>query len=381
MINIGKLYLQREQEQVRLCADITWGKRGTTLWFGVAPEQEEYLCVQRSDAFVMALLPTAMREGQDISCETPMSQRLHYQLEHYLVPTLVSAGTLYHRISIHAPLTSERLQNKGAVGTAFSGGVDSLYTIMSHGADSDYPVTHLTHFNVGVFAGFGGREAFLRSCEASRPFADELGLEFVALDSNLQEAIPERYLDVYSFRNLAGALALQGLLSVYLLSAAIVAENFIIDLHDSCGFDLLNVPCAQTESLAIHLAGMEITRIGKLEALTQWEPSHRWLHPCTAGLVNDKNCGGCQKCIRDLVALYALDKLDCYDQMFDIPAFRKTLPQRIGYVLANTKSVLTHSVACLLKERGAYIPPAAYVFEKQFRRSMENLEKQIEENE
>lgn len=380
MIKIGQIRLLRTSEQIRICADVSMNGRGTTLWFGVEPEQGEYLCAERSDAFVMALLPTAMRAQQDISCETPMSKRLHYQLEHYLVPALAAAGELYHRISIHAPLTNVRLENKSAVGTGFSGGVDSLYTIMTHGEDSEYPLTHLTHFNVGIFAGFGGREAFLRSCEAARSFSREMGLEFVALDTNLQEAIPERFLDVYSFRNLAGALALQNLFEVYLLSDGRGAANFSIDLHNSDSYDMLTVSCAHTESLTVHLCGIQLRRRDKLEALTAWAPSYRWLHPCTDSLVGERNCGHCRKCIRDLVTLYAMGAVERYQPVFNVSDFRRRLPQCIGFVRAHSKSAQSRDAVALLKERGVVIPPAAYVYEKQFRIAMENLEKQKEKN-
>ncbi len=73
MITIGNTYLIHKDGQVRLCADLTLNGKGTTLWFGVDEAYGEYLCHQRSDAFVMALLPTAMRGGYEIVCETPMS--------------------------------------------------------------------------------------------------------------------------------------------------------------------------------------------------------------------------------------------------------------------------------------------------------------------
>ena len=378
VLKIGKVYLERLEGQTRLCADVSMNGRGTTLWFGVVPEQEEYLCVERSDAFVMALLPTAMREGQDISCETPMSQRLHYQLEHYLVPTLADAGTLYHRISIHAPLTNERVQNKGGVGTGFSGGVDSLYTIMTHGADSDYPLTHLTHFNVGVFEGTELRENFRKSCANAQAFADEMGFELVGLDSNLPEALPERFLDVFNIRNLSGALALQGLFSVYLLSSGFDFGYFQLDLHHCARFDSLTVHCAQTENMAVYLSGASRKRVEKLAALAQWPPAHQWLHPCIYGNAGEKNCGHCKKCTRDLVAIYAQGKLECFNQVFDVPAFYKSLPQRIGFLLANGEDYFSVDPIRLLQEKNVPIPPAAYIFEKQFRIAMQNLkEKQI----
>lgn len=267
MIQIGKLYMQSVGGQVRLCADISLNGKGTTLWFGVEEAQEEYLCAQRSDAFVMALLPTAMREGQDIECVTPMSERLHYQLESFWIPTLCACGDLYHPMKIHAPLTAEPLENKGAVGTGFSGGVDSLYTIMTHGKDSPYPLTHLTNFNLGVYEGAGYHQTFQKSCAEAKAFAREMGLGFVGLDSNIYEVLPERYLDVFSFRVILGALALQGLFSVYLFSSSHDFGHFALDLHISSKFDLLSVHCTQTESLAIYNAGGAKKRIEKLEAL------------------------------------------------------------------------------------------------------------------
>ncbi|MBE6963737.1 MAG: hypothetical protein E7443_03930 [Ruminococcaceae bacterium] len=374
MIEIGKLYLQRVEEQTRLCADVSVNGRGTTLWFGVETAQEAYLCAERSDAFVMALLPMAMRSGQDIACVTAMSERLHYQLEGYLIPSLAAAETLYRPVSVRAPLAAERVRNRGAVGTGFSGGVDSLYSVMTHGKESAYPLTHLALFDVGVFEGAAFRMNFRRSCDNARRFAAENGLELVALDSNLPEALPERFLDVYSFRNLAGAMALQSLFSVYLLSSGHDVAQFTFDLHNSATYDLLTVHCAQTESLAIYLSGSQVQRSQKLAALAEWPPSWRWLHPCVYGRVGEKNCGHCKKCARDMTTLYALGALGRYEAVFDLAAYEKALPQRMGFVLANRGNHLYDETLRLLEERNVSIPPAAYACEQQFRRAMKNLE-------
>lgn len=377
MLQIGELYLQHTAGQVRACADITLNGRGQTLWFSVPEDQQEYLCTARSDAFVMALLPAAMRGGHCISCETPMSQRLHYQLENYLIPSLCASGDLYHPVSIQAPLASEGIKNRRGVGTGFSGGVDCLYSVMTHGADSQYPLTHLALFNVGVFEGPAFREGFQKSCQNAARFAREAGLELVCLDSNISQVLPERFLDVYSFRNLAGAMALQNLFSVYLLSSGHDFANFSFDLHNSATYDLLTVHCAQTESLAIYLSGGQIRRSDKLSALSDWPPSHRWLHPCVYGHVGEKNCGRCKKCVRDMTTLYALGTLERFDAAFDIPSYKKALPQRLGFVLANRGNYLYDETLSLLEDKGIAIPPAAYACEKQFRKALENLRENL----
>ncbi len=376
MLKIGGVYISRRDGKARLCADIILNGRGTTLWFAVSEEQGAYLCDQRSDAFVMALLPTAMRGGHDIVCETPMSERLHYQLENYLIPVLASAGTIYHTVKIIAPLTNERLENLRGVGTGFSGGVDSLYSIMTHGKESEYPLTHLALFNVGVFEGPAFRESFYKSCRNAQRFADDMGFELVALDTNLPEVLPERFLDVYSFRNLAGAMALQGLFSVYLLSSGHDAANFAFDLHNSATYDLLTVHCAQTETLAVYLSGCQVRRSKKLEMLSDWAPAHDWLHPCVFGHVGEKNCGHCKKCARDMTTLYAMGKLDLFHAVFDIPAYKKALPQRIGFVLANRGNHLYDETLALLQENNVTIPPSAYACEKQFRIAINKLKDQ-----
>lgn len=373
MLQIGEVYIQHTDGQARLCSDISLNGRGTTLWFGVDEAQAEYLCRQRSDAFVMALLPTAMRGGYSLVCQTPMSQRLHYQLENYLIPSLCAAGDLYHPVSIQAPLTSESVENKQGVGTGFSGGVDSLYTVMTHRKDSIYPLTHLALFNVGVFEGPGFREGFRKSCRNAQRFADEMGLELVGLDSNISQVLPERFLDVYSFRNLAGAMALQNLFSVYLLSSGHDVANFSFDLHNSATYDLLTVHCAQTESLSIYLSGGQIQRSQKLKSLADWEPAYRWLHPCVYGHVGEKNCGHCKKCARDMTTLYVQGTLDCFEAVFDVDAYKKALPQRIGFVLANRGNHLYDETLAILEQSQVKIPPAAYIFEKQFRKALENM--------
>ena len=373
MLSIGEIYLQEQNGQTRLCADLSLNGRGMTLWFGVESKQRHCLCADRSDAFVMALLPAAMRGGHDIVCRSPISQRLKYQLEYYLIPALTAAGELYHPMKIHGPLASCPAANLGAVGTGFSGGVDCMYTVMTHGKDSAYPVTHLAVFNLGVFEGETAQASFRNACTNAAAFAREQGLELIALDSNISQVLPERFLDVYSFRNLAGAMALQGLFSRYLLSSSRDAASFTFDLRNAATYDLLTVHCAQTESLSVYLSGGQIKRRDKLAALAQWEPARRWLHPCFHTGIGKQNCGRCHKCVRDLIVLYALGKLDDFQEVFDVAAFRRELPIRLGFLYANRDKHLNQEVIELLERENTPIPPAAKIYEQQFTKAKNKI--------
>lgn len=360
MLNIGKTYCTHENGQTRLCADLTLNNKGTALWFGVDESQEQYLCAERSDAFVMALLPTAMRGGYDIVFHTPMSERLHYQLTQYLIPTLCGVGDLYHPVKLIGPLTAEKVSNAGGVGTGFSGGVDCLYTVMTHGKDSAYPLTHLAVFNVGAFDGSEYRKNFQNACADASKYAQEQALGLVCLDSNIHEVLPEDFLEVCSYRNLAGALALQGLFCCYLLSSGIAFNKFYFNLRSGATYDLLAVHCAQTETLAFYSSGGQVQRHEKLKALADWEPAHRWLHPCFRNRLSRGNCGKCKKCIHTMAELYAHGVLDRFQPVFDVEEFHRSLPQNLGYLLTIQDQPFYQSALQLMKEKNIPIPAQAY---------------------
>ncbi len=380
MIRIGKSYIKRDEEEVKLCADISIDNHRATLWYGVPKEYESSLALSRADAFVVALLPTAMRTGRNIICEDALSEALHYQITRYLIPCLKKAGHLYQEIEVEAPLTTSPYDNEEAVGTGFSGGVDCLYTIMRHQKDSLYPLTHIVVFNSGVFDRETYREDFFESYELAKKFASENKLKALYVDTNFLEVLPERFLDVYTFRNLSCALVLQGLFKMYYLSSGHDAANFSFDLHNSASYDALTVWCLSTEGLIFYLSGYEVKRRDKIEALTKWKPSYHWLHPCVYGKAGEVNCGHCKKCTRDITTIYALGKLECYKKVIDVEQYKKFLPQKLGFILANRGNHLYDETLELLEQKHIEIPPVAYMLEKQFTKSLENLKNQKEES-
>ncbi len=235
MITIGKLYTVTLANSVRVCADIQTNERNFTLWYETGFTYSQYLCTERCDSFVVVLLPLAFRTGQDIHCNDPLSAQLYYQLTQYYIP-VVSKHHTKHAFSIHATLSHERLPSAQAVGTGFSGGVDSMYTLASHGPDSVYPITHLCTFNMGPFEKKEETpKHFTRSYERITALAKELNLASVWLNTNFVSALEELFVHVELFRNTAAALALQKLFSVYFHSASRSIDKF--SLADQAGYD------------------------------------------------------------------------------------------------------------------------------------------------
>ena len=379
MLTIGKTYIERVDGISRLSARIRIGGKETVLWFGVKTEQEDALSIGRSDPFVFAFLPAAMRQDLTIVSEDPMSEKLHHTLTEDLIPALSGAGDLYHEIALNTPVTGVPYPAKNEVATGFSGGVDSLYSVFRHGKDSEYPLTTLCVFNNGVYEGEKYRLGFDRACRSCEKFAAENGYSTLFVDSNLYDVLEENYLEIATFRLVSCALAIQGAVSVYLLSSGFYISDFYIDPHHAACFDPLTIGCINTESLQFYLSGIDKKRVEKLREMTDWEPAGNWLCPCVYAKPGDVNCGKCKKCMKDLAALYAFGKMDAFKKVFDIADYKKNLPQRLGFVLSDEEDPFSRDVIELFEKEHTVIPPMAEKCAAMFRKA-KTIQRKAEEN-
>lgn len=106
MIKIGKPRLEPHigggEKKTRLVADISVDGEIRTVWAEVDDTYRDYLCHERSDAFVVGLLHWAMLHGHDIECEAPMGEFLYYQITTELIRALSQNSPRMHAIRIRA---------------------------------------------------------------------------------------------------------------------------------------------------------------------------------------------------------------------------------------------------------------------------------------
>ncbi len=370
MIHIGKTYLKRENNKSYLCSDVTIETKKLTLWFSIDSKYEDYLCLHRADAFVMALLIPATTYNYDIKCDDPISARLKYFLINQLIPNLAEHAEFNHNITIESDITTVPYKNKGAVGVGFSGGSDSLYTIMNHTKkDCEYPLTHIAVFNGVSFEKFkeNASKIYLENCKAAQRFADELNLKLVTLDTNFYETLNWKFTnEISTYRNISCALALQGLFNSYLISSFHSnLKSFRIIRYGCAFYDLLTISSTSTESLNIYLSGGNADKVEKISELSNWEPSYKYLHSCVSPKEpGKKNCGICKKCKDAQIILYALGKLDNYNTVFDIKKFKENLPKLIAYYLVRSDH-LAKSIVKLLEKNNIEIPSQSLIIAKQ----------------
>jgi len=361
MIRIEKPYLRTAANRTFLCAAITIGQQRSEAWFSVEKEYGQYLTDDRLDAFVVGFLTTAMRMGEDILCEAPITRRLHYQITTYLIPPMAENMKIYHPIAIHAPLTDEPQPCEKAVATGWTGGVDSMYTLMTH-LHSEEPSRRLTHFllaNVGTLESDRNTELLAYMADKARKgVAREMGLSVVSVDSNIQLLQDEHFLAVAAFRLPAAVLTLQKLFGAYLNSSGAEFSHFTFSSNCSGYYELLPLSCFETDNTVFYSTGGHIPRIRKLQEMSSFPLAQKYLHPCI--YTTRDNCGKCGKCVRTMSALYALGTLDRFSAVFDVDGFYANREDYLAQIVSNGNSIHQKEILTAMAQRSMEITPAVY---------------------
>ena len=360
---------------------VEWQEEDSGLWFAVPKEYKDCLCAERSDAFIVAMLWYAMVTGSDIAFEVPMSERMHFSIQQYLIPALCTGSNGYRRIKLIGPTTKEPYHSRNAVGTGMSCGVDSFYTMKEYtkpDIPTQYQLTHLTYFNMGAIFHPNRSEKKEYSLqefyettdrmseekrENARQVAELKNLPLVYVKSNLDS---DYYRGAYGhtgvYRNCAMTLALQGLFSVYYCSSGGWPGYFDLTLTEgSEHYESLLCSCFCTESLSFILSDY-VTRLEKTEVIADDPIVQKYLDVCFCF----NNCGKCSKCIRTLISLDILGKVELFDGVFDTSWFKEhrtdayldLLKTKDGNAL-NDNAVFARDLYRLASEKGI-IPPAAF---------------------
>lgn len=271
-IHIGKPYITEKDNCVQLCADITRPAGEFTYWFEFPKEYEQYLCTERSNAFVLAVLEYAMVADCDIKCETPLDEALHYQLTNYGSKIISDNISFKHNIKIDVPYTTERIESAGAVGTGCSAGVDSFYAILRHldPPEKAFKLTHLVIANNGAFALYGSDKSethFFTQAEKLKAAAKALGgIPLIVVNTNADEFtsdIEKGKRNANSPIKLASIVyALQKLFSIYY-----IASSFTLDMFDfraeSYSALLYYSKLVSSPTISFYSSGTEAKRIEK----------------------------------------------------------------------------------------------------------------------
>ena len=321
MIVIKKIFITNEDNNSILNCEIEEQNTIKLVWFMVEKEYGQYLCYERSDAFVIGLLNYAMRTNQDIVCNVPMTDEIHYNITKVLIPTLFKYGYgKLHSINIIAEL--EPAIGGDEVGTGCSCGIDSFSSIYNHYKTnySNLDITYLTLNNVGAFnecyKEYGSDKVREERYAKVDKVAHELHLPIIKTNSNFADVFEQIHGQTHTYSSCFAIYCLQKLwCKYYYASSGIDYSGFDLSDADPAHYELLSLQCFSTSKLRIFSEGGEKTRIDKTNDILNFLAANNHLHVC---LSKPYNCGICTKCKRTLLSLDALNGLENFKAVFDI---------------------------------------------------------------
>ncbi len=393
-IVISKPYIQECESEifgdaVRLCANITMLDPNTHIektkecYFEFDENYKKYLCPERSDAFVMGLLSSAMELDMDIEFEAPISERLYYQLTTYYIPMVAKYNSSYpmNNIRLFGSYDDRQIKNEKAVATGCSGGVDTFYTIAKH-LSKDIPesnkITHIVYSSSGTsdFNKERVKNEYKKNITSILNIAKDCNLEAICCFNNLFEfyKIPYRAFNMfYSTTFGSVAYALQKLIHIYYVSSGDPISNFSLNLnktngHDSSVFDVFTTQCMNSENLTFYSAGMEYSRIEKEKYIADFIPAQKNLKVCAEIAFMDNNnvkynnCSICSKCLRTMVQFYSFNKLNNFKDVFDVEEFYKHKAKYVGKMIGLNKKSYVKDMKKIAKANNVKISFGSYIY-------------------
>lgn len=194
---IYKPQVTQEGKEICVSARVEFENPGiqtpNTLWFRFPQSYQDYI-TDHADGFVVGLLPSAMRLGENMEVEGDMSPRLAHGIQEYQQVQKAWWPEQSKIIDMHYSNLDERIKTgkKHATGCAFSGGVDSFYSLWKHMPGNEtipeYRITHcllINGFDKDVDLDNTGY--FQRIKRFYEPMINELSFSLLVSCTNLQK--------------------------------------------------------------------------------------------------------------------------------------------------------------------------------------------------
>lgn len=332
MIEIANLRKYKQGNAIRLEADINSPCPTKTIYFEVAEEYGFLLSADTYDAFVLVGLYLAMNYHTDLRIHGSISKKLYKNLTWYIQKIFCDFSDKLTPAKIFVEGCSLAKPTGNIIGTGISCGVDSFSTIYDRFTkedDPDYKINALFIFNCGSHGDFDNaytQTVFKSRVERALIVADELDLPLVVVDSNLHQFRDEEnkntllYLSIYSC-----VLSMQSAIRRYYISSSVEYKEIDFSDHDLAGFsDSYLIPLIQTERTELIIDGCQYRRVDKVKNISDWSIAQKYLNVClTQKGADSTNCGQCPKCLRTLLTLEILGKLENFSKVFDIEAYKR----------------------------------------------------------
>jgi hypothetical protein len=254
--------------------------------------------LQSWDFAVLAGIFTAMRLGRPLHVQGPVSRTLLRNLEEFQEAWAVWLPDLYQVVEVVADREVElRPATEGAGVFAFSGGIDSTFSLLRHvrkkaGRRTIRPVAAV------LIKGFDiplrHQQAFTIAHSSARTMLQELGVRLAVVESNWKADLCYNW-DMEHATGLAACLnQFAGLADVAVLGG----DEGYDKIETPWGSNVITNPLLSTASLSLRTEASGFTRSERLAFVVANSNLAPYLRVCWENAHTGTNCGVCEKCIR-----------------------------------------------------------------------------------
>ena len=388
--NLRKEQLQESREW-RIVCDIDCSfSTEKQLWFSVPEEFGDWLTDDVYDAFLVAMTFPAMYYKEELFVDGCVSEKLYDNLMHYVQNCELSYLDYLEEINITVKGFANTKKTGHLVGTGFSAGIDAFSTLYDRfelEEKPNYKLSALFFFNVGSHGGGGerARKKFYNRYNYLLPLAQELGLPYVPMDSNLFSFyLFEWEFDAGVFCRSTGILVFEKVLDKYYTAYdySYWEITHLTELDYGAVTDMCIEMMLSTETLEVIADGTKYRRSEKTQRLLNYPPFLKYLNVCVSRRVTAENCSGCHKCKRTMLTLDILNRLEDFSEIFDIERYKKyRYAYKCSTVLDRNNDIFANDNYQLAKKMNypmpSYLESWLYLSPKIIKRSIKKLGKRL----
>jgi len=307
------------------------------LWFEVDARHAEMLS-DRADAALLGLVCAAMRAGEDVHVEGPVTDLQVARLVGEFQDLCTRVSPQWQQVAVTAAEPVASAGRAAGVGLTFSGGVDSFAAFARHHLDAPFASTRLTHLlytNAGSHEPYG-RELFHRRLARIAPIGERVDIPLVRIDSNISDFYwPGSWESTHVTRNVATVLALQAGLG-RLRHAGSYEWPYVRIVPDGVQsrVEPILMPMLATDAFTPQTALGGLTRMAKTRIVADTALAHEFLSVCTAA--GDGNCSRCVKCQMTVLSLELMGAADRFAGVFDLETCRRGREDFLGFLWASS---------------------------------------------
>lgn len=285
------------------------------LWYRV-PVEYRAAITESCDPFVIATILTAMSRGTDLVVHGEVSPSLLRNLEEFQAAWSSWRPDLYRIVQMSAE--SEREPEPASATeraiSAFSGGVDSCFTAFRHRTGRCGRLQRNLEAGLMVH-GFDipfKDPVFEKAAERSRKMLSSVGMELIPMATNFRKVIEIPWNDAFGTAIASCLHLLRGRYTAGLIpsSHAYKVVSF------PYGSNPISDRFLSSRGLEVVHDGAIAARWDKIQEIMNWPEALANLRVCWQGEQKDRNCGRCEKCIRNILNFRLLGSSlpSCFEQ-------------------------------------------------------------------